>query len=207
MVRDYEEEVMTSLLAYKILRSINRKGQAYPTEIAEDLDTSYQSVNNYMKGLRKRKIVEKSKEEGKKRYYSISPEGIFNTWKQLWLEDLDKETVSSLKRAVQSDKAQKHIEDIENNVGVLVSSYTAGYLEVNEEGNLQDMLYDDFWTSLQPYPTNSEQWLSTFCHLMDILRKTEKVGKGPMIAAIEKTRESEEQIGDFKFFSDLEKEN
>jgi len=89
MGRDFSEEVVMSNLAFRVVKQLKDKGESYPTEIAEDLDSSYSSLNNYRKGLEEREIIQKTREEGKKQYYELNEEAILGLWEEEWLELFD----------------------------------------------------------------------------------------------------------------------
>ena len=100
--RDYSEEVFTSKFAYRILREIYLNNAKNPTNIAESLDSTYYSVNNYMKGFRELEFIE-SKREGKKKLYSVNVDNIYN----FWIEKLSS-TLQELEERIESEELENY---------------------------------------------------------------------------------------------------
>ncbi|EHK00730.1 hypothetical protein HRED_00798 [Candidatus Haloredivivus sp. G17] len=100
--RDYSEEVFTSEFAYKILREIYTGNARNPTNIAESLDSTYYSVNNYMKGFRELEFIQ-SERDGKKKLYSVDTNSIYN----FWISRLSS-TLQDLEDKIESDKLEKY---------------------------------------------------------------------------------------------------
>jgi DNA-binding transcriptional ArsR family regulator len=181
--RDYTEEVLTSNHAYRILRHLFQEGEDYPTGIAKGLDSSYQSVNNYMKGLRARKLVEKTREEGKKQFYSLNEEGVTALWSDLWHQKFDSmsneqwETIThrlnqefEIKDSTSDDisfqEEWTYMEDLFDN-------YWRNYFETVEESNLEKTMIKDFITPLALYVegaigqgTDLESWVVLWERIM-----------------------------------------
>lgn len=162
MNRDYSEEVVVSNLAFRITTYLIKNGESYPTQIAEDLDSSYSSANNYRKGLEERNIIKKTRKEGKKQFYKVNKEGILGLWEEEWLKLMDtiynveghnlwkyhmnqisdKEVESPLELVSTSNWdtmkafAKNHIKNIED-------------IEIDDEVNLHLYLVDDFLGSMR----------------------------------------------------------
>ncbi|MFB6144263.1 MAG: ArsR/SmtB family transcription factor [Candidatus Nanohaloarchaea archaeon] len=186
--RDYKKEILTSKLAFKILRKLHRNGESYPTEIAKELETSYDSVNNYMKGLRKRNLVQKSRKEGRKQLYKINTDSFFTLWLVLWKNLSKKDKTLSVSKE-RSD---------------FIKNYISHYLDQVPTSSLNKMLIHDFISSLEsvtgnpkygetPFPTlNTPEWLRELeKNLHEIYFNRYKTGKIAMRLAIEEL-ESEE---------------
>jgi predicted transcriptional regulator len=155
--RNYAEEVLTSPLAYKILHEISSSEEGtYPTKIAENLDSSYQSINNYMKGFRQNDMIEVSREDGKKKIYEINFDGLTDYFLNHWKSIVDNTDLEELKNAYgvkeshpiteYSDKPAKDlIEDVDNyNDRVFFKAYFRMYLNEKEDSKVIYMIYSDF---------------------------------------------------------------
>lgn len=100
--RDYTQESLTSPFAYKILREIYTGNSRNPTSIAESLDSTYYSINNYMKGFRDLDFVT-SKRDGKKKIYAVNLDKIYS----FWIDELDS-TLQELKNEVDSGELEQY---------------------------------------------------------------------------------------------------
>lgn len=165
--RDYSEEVLTSGLAYKVLRALNNNPTeaCYPTKIAEEIDSSYQSVNNYMKGLRDRGLVEIESTEGKKKFYRINKEKLVDFFFEFWLKKTEKVDFESLQemfgtegegeplRSYDRESVQSRLKQHRENPleRTFLEYYLKKYLEATNGSTLEKMVYDDFATGTFGY--------------------------------------------------------
>lgn len=180
--RDYSEEALTSNLAYRILCHLFRNGEDYPTGIANNLDSSYQSVNNYMKGLRELKLVEKTREEGKKRFYEINKEQIVGLWGDTWhqkFDELSDEQWDSLTNRINKEFEVEYESEVSfqeewDQMKDLFARYYENYLESIDSSNLEKMMVKDFITPLALYvegaiggeETDIEAWMVLWERIM-----------------------------------------
>lgn len=144
--RDYSQESLESEFAYKILREIKGK-EINPTKIAEELDTSNTSVNNYLNGLRANNLVKKSAGEGRKVLYQLDEDGFVSLYQKLWKDMYDK-----WKDSEDRDDALKNFERIKKEIldkkfsgthHEILITYFDRYMEAEAESTLKNMMLRD----------------------------------------------------------------
>lgn len=72
-----KETLMNSELVYHILKSIAEEPKT-PTELSKEVETSAQSINNYLKTLKDLGAVTKEQKQGRKQPYSVEDEDLRN---------------------------------------------------------------------------------------------------------------------------------
>jgi len=121
----FDNPILKSTFAYRILREIHDE-EKYAKEIVEDLqenyglDTSKQSVSNYLKSLRDLGFIKRGKRT-RAQYYKIDYEGLYGYWLDFitWkldshlgaadrLQELIEKRVDELK---ESPEKQEHIKE------------------------------------------------------------------------------------------------
>lgn len=177
--RDYSEEVLTSEFAYKILREIHLGNSTNPTKIAESLDSTYYSVNNYMKGFRSLEFI-RGKKKGKKKFYSIDFDKIYEFWIEELTKSLERQPKKQ-KKGIDKLKSLENIEDspialegrkkvlnsaesienIEDNYKKLkkfskkekyrefFTNWVEQYITAEKEGKVSDMIFEDLREELK----------------------------------------------------------
>lgn len=78
--RDYSNEIPNSEVAWETYRCIDLGIARNPTKIADEIDTTTQTVSNYLGGLIDRDLVEKAEKDGRKQMYDTKNEGIFSIY-------------------------------------------------------------------------------------------------------------------------------
>ena len=164
MTRNYKEESLTSPLSYRILRNIaEADGAAYPSKVAEDLGSTYQTINNYMRGLRKWGVIKKSRKEGKKQYYKIDYSAFNELFVSLWCSN---------------EKDFSKIEELPEKFDSLLQNYIFYYLKYSEESTIEKMIIEDFYVGL---PVNvDEKWLKEIIEVFRDIRKNSRSGEMAM---------------------------
>lgn len=87
--RDYSREAITSERAYGILRCVARNGPISPTEIADDIESSSNTVTNYISGLKDKNFLKLDSKQGRSKKYSIDYEGFADYFIDYWEEKKD----------------------------------------------------------------------------------------------------------------------
>lgn len=126
MARDYKKECLNSKFGFKIMKEI-RDGNYSPSKISKNMDTSINSISNYLRGFRKLGFV-KSRKEGRKKIYSINYEGFIEYFFEIIGEEPE------------GENNQKSWE--------LLEGYIQDYLQVMEDKTIKQMLFIDFTTGL-----------------------------------------------------------
>lgn len=174
--RDYSEEVFTSKFAYKVLRLLNSlpPEERYPTKIGEEeLDSSAQTVSNYLKGFRKLGIIGFLRKEGRKQLYEIK----FDDFYQFWIEELSQRLSERRKEFKKKEEGDNLPADPDENIIInlerkrkeegpeklksldreysgflnrFFSFYVGNYLEWVKDSTLEKM----FFENLQSYIIN-----------------------------------------------------
>lgn len=183
--RNYKSEILTSPLAYKILRQfvLLDSKDSYPSQVAEELDKSYTSVNNYMKGFREWGLLEPTEQKGKKKLYSINEDILVTLFAKLWTERADESTFQEAEKLIISRE-----EEIEKKAPHLIKSYSINYLEEYPEGRIKQMLTEDFFLSL---PKDLD-WVWKLKQFLKIYWGSELQGDVPMRSAMIEVEERPE---------------
>ena len=126
MARDYKKECLNSKFGFKIMKEI-RYGNNSPSKISKNMDTSINSISNYLRGFRKLGFVE-SRKDGRKKIYSINYEGIIDYFFEIIGEEPE------------GENNKKSWE--------LLEGYIKDYLRVMEDKTIKQMLFIDFTTGL-----------------------------------------------------------
>lgn len=186
MTRDYKQESLTSPLSYRILRNIaEAEGTTYPSKVAEDLGSTYQTVNNYMRGLRKWGLIKRSKKEGKKQYYEIDYNAFNELFVNLWCSR-SRENSENFEKLLSEYKdfgEFQSVEEMSEKFNSLLQRYIFHYLRKYEESTIDEMIYEDFYMS---FPTDSDKkWVKSFIILLENIRGSSYQGDEAMKNSIE----------------------
>jgi predicted transcriptional regulator len=157
MTYDRETRLMNSEVAYDILRELllsdNEHGM-YARELSESLDTSRNSIANYIKILREHNLIERTKRT-QAQYYDINLDEIYGFMLSKWESIID-ESNADLSNLFDFDEyCKKIVSNSENLNGSefnqpiylpkgMVVNYLDIYLEKGKTSTIEDMLIHDF---------------------------------------------------------------
>lgn len=148
--RDYSDEIPSSEVAWETYRCIDLDIARNPTRIAEEIDTTTQTVSNYLGGLIDRDLVEKAEKEGRKQMYDTKDEGIFSVYDKCvvqifyleWaIEDSEKTLHERLRDEFPSGPAQMEWDLFLEN---FIELYTHNYISSNESSTFCKMYSELF---------------------------------------------------------------
>lgn len=143
--RNYKEESLRSNFAYKILATIYNEDSNYPSGVADELDSSYHSVRNYIKAFSQLGILVKGDKEGRKQKYQIDEEALLEKWFNLWKEQFH-EIPKMGYEGTSLEEIRAEVPD--QKFFLLPQLYLRNYFSKIKDSNLEKMLLDDFAISL-----------------------------------------------------------
>jgi len=152
--RDFTEECLTTETGYKIVRTLIRGDANNPTAIAEEINSSYHSISNYMRGLRKRGIIAAERKEGRKKIYAASLPALYELVFELFTEPVPDSHIDSMKDSDLFDISEEHTEEFMD----IMEKYFIAYCDWVEESTIQNMCVDDLLMGMyQHFSTFDEE--------------------------------------------------
>jgi DNA-binding transcriptional regulator GbsR (MarR family)/predicted RNA-binding Zn-ribbon protein involved in translation (DUF1610 family) len=137
-----------SELFYQILREL-LQGEKTPTELSDQMETSSQSINNYLKKMRELDIIEKAPKQGRSQPYQVNEEGILPFLLDYWRNYVEREILGDesaeevLKSEIQmyNTFSPYDIEEaLERDLPTLLFEFMDHYFKWNGSGTLNDMI-------------------------------------------------------------------
>lgn len=185
------KKVKNSELAYNILRELWQSGDRIhdglsPTELSERLDTSSQSINNYLKTLVSLDVVAKGEKRGRKQPYHVDLFGMRDLWDVLWEDYAENNSVvenyfgeqrEGLKDLYEEFEMEKEFSEKELNrrVTAIILNYCRIRLGSDESTTLEELLVDDFKEGLEMLllrvESTSEEDLPEVPEWLEVLNK------------------------------------
>lgn len=142
-----KETLANSELTYYIIREL-LDSEKTPTELSQGLDTSSQSVNNYLKRLGELNAIEKREKRGRKQPYGVNKEDLQNFLYQLFRDYLssnigdDQLTQDALETEMELYNVWTPYdirEALSKDAKVVLIDFFDFYLEFNENSTLNEM--------------------------------------------------------------------
>lgn len=150
--------LLNSEMVLDIVQLLSDGRERYAKEIADELDTTSQSVSKYLKVLRESKIIERGKRT-QAQYYRINYEGMSNFWYNKLYQALidrfeqdrgfnkDKEGVNE-GEVHWADGVAFSFEELEEDYKILAQEYFELTLNTCDQNTLYEYLFRDFALSL-----------------------------------------------------------
>jgi len=142
-----EKTLANSELVYHILRSLSDSPKS-PTEISKEVETSTQSINNYLKRLKDLGAVKKKDKQGRKQPYDIDDDGLRkfilglfrNYINGIMPEDEEsQETLVSQIEVYDIFNPYESSKAFEHDLETLLLEFLVAYVNFNEESTLNDL--------------------------------------------------------------------
>jgi DNA-binding transcriptional ArsR family regulator len=165
MTYEPEERLYNSKLALKILKTLTKEDK-YVKEIAEDVDSTVDSVNGYLKMLRDTGMIKRSKRT-QRQYYKINYEGI---------------TEFCYSHISDDAEADKRLEELEENKAKrFIEKYVRNRISEVVDMKINEFLFEqmrcDLNTTIMKHPDLEEE-RPDLRHLSDAISLYLNEGKG-----------------------------
>lgn len=138
-----KDTITNSEVTYHILREL-LKDEKTPTELSEGLETSSQSINNYLKRLMDFDVVKKAEKQGRKQPYTTDIDNLQDFLKELfgnYIEDLDiPEDVIETELDMYDAFTDYNIrQGIERDYKIVLFEFVDNYLSMIEHSTIEEM--------------------------------------------------------------------
>ncbi|NMI89289.1 helix-turn-helix domain-containing protein [Nanohaloarchaea archaeon] len=158
MKEEDRNKLLKSEMVLDITRLLSDGRERYAKEIADELDTTSQSVSKYLKVLRESKIIERGKRT-QAQYYRINYDGLADFWYnelfQALLDriederDLEKNYEEQMEDQIHwADAFAFRFEELEEDYKSFATKFFELTLNTTNQSNLYDYLFRNFAISL-----------------------------------------------------------
>lgn len=150
--------ILNSILAGQVLQQIGQSESGnYSTQIAEELEKPQSSISRIIRELNEIEFIEKGK-RGKAQYYRVDYDNIAEYWFQKIKSELD---VQNREKAIQT------LKENEDEIKELNTLFTRKMLQNCSIGEktLQNIIFDDFLSSVAANALNNENFFQKHEHL------------------------------------------
>lgn len=198
------KSVLTNKTPYKVFKKLTDTAKGnYSSKIAEDLDSSQQTVSQIIRIFKEIGIVEEG-ERNKAQYYVIDINGLNNVFWNLVAEDTDLEDLKAVLTAHKMfksfnseshkdiDKAESEISELESKEEVIenlrtefgdqfldfIHRYVLYYLGSVESSTIRDMMFSDMLIGVSDEISLSDNRTYDLPIWMFTLEEVRKVNKG-----------------------------
>lgn len=173
MSNDSDKYLWTSKVAYRILWAVSKE-EKYAKEIAEEIDSTRETVSNFIKKMRDAGMLKRGSRT-QAQYYMVDMDGLVSLFHKKW-DEIEDEFFSEYEGAVRDQvpilkvrarqmagveewpdekKEFKIPEDItEQFTDDFISYYISFYLNYNEESTIENMMVTDFLHALSVFSAN-----------------------------------------------------
>ncbi|QKQ98137.1 hypothetical protein GKQ38_01200 [Candidatus Nanohaloarchaea archaeon] len=153
--------ILNSELSVQVLQRIAQSNPgSYSTKIAEELDKPQSSISRIIKQLNELNFTEKG-ERKKAQYYRLNYQGIA----EFWFQEI-KEELEELNREKDVELLQKNKEEIKE-LNIAFTKKMLRKCEINQK-NLQNIIFDDFLSSLATNALQDEELLEEHEYLKPV---------------------------------------
>lgn len=120
------------------MRTLSKEHKS-ATELSNELNTSSQSVSNYLRKLRNLDIVQKEPKDGRSRPYSLNVSSLFDLFEEYWEEELNTKLRNRL-----AFHDRYSIEYALDELSLFLEKYSNNYFEDKEDSTPKKFLVEDF---------------------------------------------------------------